>query len=70
MSRASGGRANPAIDLQAVPTLSYQNFINTSQLPVSFTPGLTWGADYNLRDYLHDAVPVQRPANAWEQLDA
>lgn len=48
MSRASGGRANPAIDLQAVPTLSYQNFINTSQLPVSFAPGLTWGADYNL----------------------
>lgn len=49
MSRAAGGRANPAIDLQAVPTLSFQNFINTSQLPVSFVPGLTWGADPNLR---------------------
>ncbi len=49
MSRAAGGRANPAIDLQAVPTLTFQNFINTSQLPVSFVPGLTWGADNNLR---------------------
>jgi Carboxypeptidase regulatory-like domain len=48
MSRAAGGRANPTIDQQAVPTLTYQNFINTSQLPVSFPPGLTWGADYNL----------------------
>lgn len=49
MSRAAGGRANPAIDLQAVPSLTFQNFINTSQLPVSFAPGLTWGADANLR---------------------
>jgi hypothetical protein len=49
MSRAAGGRANPAIDLQAVPTLTFQNFINTSQLPVSFAPGLTWGADPDLR---------------------
>lgn len=48
MNRATGGRANPVIDLQAAPTLTYQNFINTSQLPVSFAPGLTWGADYNL----------------------
>ena len=50
MSRAAGGRANPAIDLQGVPTLTFQNFINTSQLPVSFAPGLTWGADHNLRN--------------------
>lgn len=49
MSRAAGGRANPAIDLQAVPTLSYSNYINTQQLPVRFAPGLTWGADNNLR---------------------
>ena len=49
MSRAAGGRANPAIDQQAVPTLTYNNYINTSQLPVRFAPGLTWGADYNLR---------------------
>ena len=50
MSRAAGGRANPTIDLQGIPTLTFQNFINTSQLPVSFAPGLTWGADYNLRN--------------------
>jgi hypothetical protein len=48
MSRAAGGRANPVIDLQATPALTYNNFINTSQLPVRFAPGLTWGADYNL----------------------
>ncbi|MBK5294780.1 MAG: carboxypeptidase regulatory-like domain-containing protein [Acidobacteriia bacterium] len=50
MSRAAGGRANPPIDLQGVPSVTYQNFINTSQLPVSFAAGLTWGADYNLRN--------------------
>jgi hypothetical protein len=48
MSRAAGGRANPIIDQQGVPALTFQNFIDTSQLPVSFAPGLTWGADYNL----------------------
>lgn len=48
MNRATGGRANPIIDIQAAPTLTYQNFINTSQLPVRFAPGLTWGADYSL----------------------
>lgn len=49
MSRAAGGRANPVVDLQAIPTLSYSNYINTAQLPVRFAPGLTWGADNNLR---------------------
>jgi hypothetical protein len=48
MSRAAGGRANPIIDQQGVPTLTYNNFINTSQLPVSFAPGLTWGAQYHM----------------------
>ena len=48
MSRAAGGRANPSIDQQAAPVLTYNNYINTSQLPVTFAPGLTWGADYNL----------------------
>jgi hypothetical protein len=48
MSRAAGGRANPAVDQQAVPSLTYNNYINTSQLPVRFAPGLTWGADNNL----------------------
>lgn len=50
LNRAAGGRANPQIDLQGVPTLTFQNFINTSQLPVSFAPGLTWGVDHNLRN--------------------
>ena len=49
MSRAAGGRANPAVDQQAVPSLTYNNYINTSQLPVRLAPGLTWGADNNLR---------------------
>lgn len=49
MSRAAGGRANPIIDQQAVPTITYNNYINTSQLPVRFAPGLTWGAEENLR---------------------
>ncbi|MBI4909030.1 MAG: TonB-dependent receptor [Acidobacteria bacterium] len=49
MSRAAGGRANPVVDQQGVPSLSYSNYINTAQLPVRFTPGLTWGADTNLR---------------------
>ncbi len=48
MSRAAGGRANPVIDQQGVPSLTYSNFINTAQLPVSFAPGLTWGAQYDL----------------------
>jgi hypothetical protein len=48
MSRAAGGRANPVIDQQGVPRLTFNNFIDTSQLPVRFAPGLTWGADYNL----------------------
>jgi hypothetical protein len=48
LSRAAGGRANPAIDLQGVPTLTFQNFINTSQLPVRFAPGLTWGVEYDM----------------------
>jgi hypothetical protein len=50
MNRATGGRANPPIDLQGIPSVTFQNFINTSQLPVSFAPGLTWGADHNLRN--------------------
>jgi hypothetical protein len=48
MSRAAGGRANPVIDQQGVPALTYSNFINTAQLPVSFAPGLTWGAQWDL----------------------
>src|SRR6476619_3045358 len=49
LNRGMGGRATVTPDRTGVPTLSYTNFINASQLPVSFTPGLTWGADSNLR---------------------
>ena len=48
LNRATGGRANPRIDLQGIPTLTLQNFINTTQLPVKFAPGLTWGVDHRL----------------------
>lgn len=48
LNRATGGRANPVIDQQGVPSLTYQNFIDASQLPVSFAPGLTWAVDTNL----------------------
>ncbi len=50
LNRATGGRANPPIDLQGIPTVTFQNFIDTNQLPVSFAPGLTWGVDNNLRN--------------------
>ena len=30
------------------PTITYQNFINTSQLPVTIPLGLTWGVDHIL----------------------
>jgi hypothetical protein len=49
LNRATGGRANPIIDQQGVPRLTFQNFIDSSQLPVSFAPGLTWAVDHNLR---------------------
>jgi hypothetical protein len=50
LNRATGGRANPVIDLQGVPTVTFQNFIDTAQLPVKFAPGLTWGVDPRLRN--------------------
>jgi hypothetical protein len=48
LNRATGGRANPIIDVQDVPRLTYQNFIDASALPVTFAPGLTWGVDPDL----------------------
>ena len=48
MNRAAGGRANPIIDLQGVPTLTFSNFIDATALPVRFPAGLTWGADYDM----------------------
>jgi hypothetical protein len=49
LNRGMGGRASITPDQTGIPTLSYTNFINSSQLPVSFAPGLTWGVDSNLR---------------------
>jgi hypothetical protein len=49
LNRGMGGRASITPDLQGVPNLNYTNFINAAALPVSFAPGLTWGADSNLR---------------------
>jgi hypothetical protein len=48
MNRATGGRANPIVDTFDIPRLTYNNYIDATQLPVRFPPGLTWGADYNL----------------------
>ncbi|MDZ4799741.1 MAG: TonB-dependent receptor [Bryobacteraceae bacterium] len=48
LNRATGGRANPVIDQQGVPSLTFQNFIDASSLPVRFAPGLTWAVDENL----------------------
>jgi hypothetical protein len=43
-----GGRASIIQDTTAPPQVSYTDYINASQLPVSFPPGLTWGADSEL----------------------
>ena len=50
LNRGMGGRASITPDQTGVPTVSYTNFINATQLPVSFAPGLTWGVDPNLRN--------------------
>lgn len=50
LNRGMGGRASITPDQTGIPTLSYTNFINASQLPVRFAPGLTWGVDSNLRN--------------------
>jgi len=47
-SRHGRTRVHHNPDLTGVPNLNYTNFINAAQLPVSFAPGLTWGADSNM----------------------
>jgi len=51
LNRGLGGRATIVPDNQGTTTPTYDNFINTSQLPVrlSSPSGLTWGAGPNLR---------------------
>ena len=48
LNRGMGGRASIIQDTTAPPQVSYTDYINASQLPVSFPPGLTWGADSEL----------------------
>ena len=50
LNRGLGGRATITPDNQGTTTPTYDNFINTSQLPVKLNSpsGLTWGADSNL----------------------
>lgn len=48
MNRAVAGRVAPVIDASGIPQLTYNNYLDASALPARFTPGLTWGADYNL----------------------
>jgi hypothetical protein len=50
LNRGMGGRTSVTPDQTAAPTVGYTNFIDASQLPVKFAPGLTWGADPNLRN--------------------
>jgi hypothetical protein len=49
LNRGLGGRTGQVTQTTyGAPTITYQNFINTSQLPVTLPVGLTWGADQNL----------------------
>jgi len=48
-NRTLSGRTTVGPNPQTAPTVNYQNFINTSQLPVQINPaGLTWGASPHL----------------------
>jgi hypothetical protein len=49
LNRGLGGRTGQVTQTTyGQPTISYQNFINTSALPVTIPLGLTWGADHVL----------------------
>ena len=43
LNRGLSGRASQVPSRQAVPTVTYLNFFNSSILPIRLTPGLTWG---------------------------
>ena len=46
LNRGLGGRTGQVTQTTyGKPTITYQNFINTSALPVTIPVGLTWGAD-------------------------
>src|SRR5579863_6214208 len=47
LNRGLGGRTGQVTQTTyGQPSISYQNFINTSALPVTIPLGLTWGADH------------------------
>jgi len=49
LNRNLSGRDTVMPNLQIAPTLNYQNFVDSSQLPITISPaGLTWGVDPNL----------------------
>jgi hypothetical protein len=49
LNRGLGGRTGQVTQTTyGQPTITYQNFINTSALPVTIPVGLTWGADHIL----------------------
>jgi hypothetical protein len=49
LNRGLGGRTGQVTQTTyGQPTITYQNFINTSALPVTIPIGLTWGVDHNL----------------------
>ncbi|HKD07603.1 MAG TPA: carboxypeptidase-like regulatory domain-containing protein [Bryobacteraceae bacterium] len=48
LNRGLGGRATILPDTTKIPTTTYQNFIDPSNLPVQVPTGLTWGANPQL----------------------
>ena len=63
LNRGLGGRTGQVTQTTyGQPTISYQNFINTSALPVTIPVGLTWGADHNLPTTYSMQYVLQRPA--------
>ena len=50
MNRGLGGRASAIPDQRLNSTVTYQNFLDPTQLPVRVPTGLTWGTDPNLRN--------------------
>jgi hypothetical protein len=49
LNRNLSGRATISPSVQTAPTIDYQNFLNSSQLPIVISPaGLTWGANPHL----------------------
>jgi len=48
VNRSSAGRLTDLPDPRAVPTLTYANSYDPSQLPYKFNPGLTWAIQHDI----------------------